>query len=92
LLMGIDEFIEQLKTSKVIERYRITEFRVFGSFARGGESNDIDILIDSENIQGLIPLKEELESLTGKSIDLVLRKYANPIILVRAEKESIRVA
>ena len=55
-------------------------------------SNDIDILIeDYVDYRLLSLLRNELQSLTNKRIDLVIAKYANPIVLHRAKKEIIYV-
>ena len=52
-------------------------------------AKDIDIYLDIETyeIKKLLKFKKELEKLSNKEIDLVLKKYANPIILYRAQKD-----
>jgi len=62
---------------------------VFGSFARGEKANDIDFYIDLDNynVKNLINLKKDLEKITEKEVDIMLKKYANPIVLYRAEKD-----
>jgi len=54
----------------------------------------IDFYIDLENynINNLIPLKKDLENITEKEVDIMLKKYANPIILYRAKKDMVYVA
>jgi len=55
-------------------------------------SNDIDILIeDSVDYRSLSILRDELQRLTNKRIDIVIAKYANPIVLHRAKKEIVYV-
>jgi predicted nucleotidyltransferase len=78
-----------LKEENLLKKYNLGKIGVFGSFARGEKANDIDFYIDLENydIQNLINLKKELEILTEKEIDIMLKKYANPIILYRAQKD-----
>ena len=62
---------------------------IFGSFARGEKANDIDFYIDTDNynLTKLVDLKNDLEKITGKKIEIMLKKYANPIVLYRAEKD-----
>lgn len=55
-------------------------------------SNDIDILIeDNVDYRSLSVFRDELQKLTNKHIDIVIEKYANPIVLHRAKKEIIYV-
>lgn len=44
-----------------------------------------------QDYNDLLSLRKELSEKTGKSVDVVIEKFANPIILYRASKESIRV-
>ena len=78
-----------IKNENILEKYNLKKIGVFGSFARGEKSNDIDFYIDAEdyNIKNLINLKNDLEKITEKEVDIMLKKYANPIILHRAEKD-----
>ena len=65
---------------------------VFGSFARGEKSNDIDILLENiKEKQKIIQVQEELERKTGLKFDIVIDELANPIILHRAKKDLIYV-
>ena len=68
--------------------------RVFGSVARGTESiaSDIDLLVEMEAERGLLEraaLKQDLEALLGRSIDLVtdrtLSRYLRETILAEAK-------
>ena len=78
-----------IKSENLLRKYHLERIGVFGSFARGEKANDIDFFIDSENynIKNLVGLKRDLEKITEKEVDIMLRKYANPIILYRAEKD-----
>jgi uncharacterized protein len=78
-----------IKNEDLLKKYHLDRIGVFGSFARGEKANDIDFFIDSENynIKNLIGLKKDLEKITEKEADIMLKKYANPIILYRAEKD-----
>jgi len=78
-----------IKNENLLKKYNLERIGVFGSFARGEKANDIDFYIDSENynIKNLVNLKNELEKITKKEVDIMLKKYANPIVLYRAEKD-----
>ena len=81
-----------LNQTNFFEALGIDKIGVFGSFARGEKANDLDLLLDKVNdFVKLISIKEELEEKIGKKIDLVIDKYANPIILHRAKKDLVYV-
>ena len=89
----IDALQQAIKKEKILNKYDLEKIGIFGSFARGENAKDIDFYIDKENynIQNLINLKKDLEKITNKEIDIMLKKYANPIILYRAEKDMVYV-
>jgi len=79
-----------LREEQLFSKYNLSKVGLFGSFARNDKNaQDIDILIDNENIEPdkLIELKTIIEKSFGKKVDMVLEKYANPIILYRAKKD-----
>jgi predicted nucleotidyltransferase len=74
------------------EKYGILEIGVFGSTARdeAGEASDIDICIKTKtpNPFTLVHIKEDIEELTGKHVDIVrVRDKMNPVLKERIEKE-----
>ena len=72
------------------EKYpTIKRIGIFGSFARDEENaNDIDLLIEDDiDPDRLIQLKILLENSFQKKVDIVLPKFANPIILYRAQRD-----
>ncbi|KUO75814.1 MAG: nucleotidyltransferase [Desulfosporosinus sp. BRH_c37] len=76
----------------LFKKFKLSKLGVFGSTARGEVSNDIDILIeDNVDYQSLSVFRDELQKLTNKHIDIVIARYANPIVLHRAKKEIIYV-
>ena len=78
--------------NNLFEKFKLSKIGVFGSTARGEVSNDIDILIDdSVDYRSLSILRDELQRLTNKRIDIVIARYANPIVLYRAKKEIVYV-
>jgi len=94
--MNIDTIkaLEQaIKNENILEKYNLDKIGVFGSFARGENAKDIDFYIDLDNynLKYLIPLKNDLEEITQKEVDIMLKKYANPIVLYRAQKDMVYV-
>jgi uncharacterized protein len=88
----IDEIEDIMIKNHMFEKYNLSRVGIFGSTARGEKSNDIDILIDEEiDYKLLAAFKFELQNLLNKSIDLVIAKFANPILLHRAKKEIVYV-
>jgi predicted nucleotidyltransferase len=78
-----------LKSENLLTKYNLDKIGVFGSFARGEKANDIDL--DNYNLRNLIFLKKDLEKITEKEVDIMLKKYANPIVLHRAQKDMVIV-
>ncbi|MDR3194138.1 MAG: nucleotidyltransferase domain-containing protein [Tannerella sp.] len=80
---------QYLRENRIFSQYNLKRIGVFGSFARDeANANDIDILIEDEiDPDSLIKLKILLENSFQKKVDAVLKKFANPIILYRAQKD-----
>jgi uncharacterized protein len=90
---NVKQFSELLKRSRILKKYHIRTIKLFGSFARGEESNDIDIYVENvDNYDSLIDFRNELETLTKKRVDIMIDKYANPIVLYRARKDMVDVS
>jgi len=89
----INTLEQAIKNENILKKYNLDKIGVFGSFARGEESNDLDFYIDMDNynLKNLISLKKDLENITKKEVDIMLKKYANPIVLHRAQKDMIYV-
>jgi predicted nucleotidyltransferase len=90
--MGVETFgaLEKaIKRENILQKYKLEKIGIFGSFVRGETANDIDFYIDMDtyDLKNLIALKNELEKISGKPVDIMLRKYANPIVLHRAQKD-----
>jgi len=79
-----------LRQHDVFNRFGLTRLGVFGSLSRG-ESNfqDIDLLVEDDNpdFRNLLALKIFLEEKLGKRVDIVIKKFGDPIILYRAEHD-----
>lgn len=68
--------------------------RVFGSVARGQDTSesDIDLLVDFDVSQGLVPiihLQTQLEALLGQSVDVAPVSALKPEIARKALAESV---
>ena len=75
----LDEFITQLRWLQpdLRRRYPIRELGVFGSYARGQqtEDSDLDVLVDLQDAVGLLELaglQHDLSEALGLKVDLVM--------------------
>ncbi|MGL4534731.1 MAG: nucleotidyltransferase family protein [Fusobacteriaceae bacterium] len=89
--MTLENFKNTLKSENIFEKYEIERIGIFGSMARGVDGKDIDILVEDSDYQKWIDIKNELEKKTKIHLDIMLEKYANPIVLMRAKKEIVYV-
>ncbi|HEX9957329.1 MAG TPA: nucleotidyltransferase domain-containing protein [Fibrella sp.] len=77
-----------LRDQNVFARFGLSRIGVFGSFIRGEEFRDIDLLIEEDiPYQKLIALRDELQADLIIPVDLMLRRYAEPIILRSALRD-----
>ncbi len=79
-----------------LDKYGIESIGVFGSVARdeAKESSDVDIYIQTKtpDMFMFVHIKEELQNLFHKSVDIVrLRNRMNPYLKKRIDKEAIYV-
>ena len=80
----LEEIKEKLKEHKpkLEEKYNISEIGIFGSYVRDNhdEYSDVDILVEFSEPIGweIVDLKEELEELLNKSVDLVTKDALKP--------------
>jgi len=96
--MTRDDLLNILRKFKrdCAEKYGILEIGVFGSLARdeAGEDSDVDICVKTKtpNPFTLVHLKEDIEGLIGRRVDLVrVRDKMNPFLKARLEKEGLYV-
>ena len=76
------------------ERRGATNVRVFGSVARGTdtESSDVDVLVDLSSdvgLVGLIGLEREISEILGREVDVVHAANLKPSVAARALAEAI---
>ena len=79
---------------EVAKRHGVTSLRVFGSVARGEESedSDIDLLITTgPSLSPWFPagLILDLENLLGRHIDIVTESGLNPLLRDEVLKEAV---
>ncbi len=90
--------IEELKSEiiKIAAEHGVYSIRVFGSVARKEDNNssDIDFLVEFEegrSLFDLIRLKHELESLIGRSVDVVTSNAIHHTIKEEIMNEAIQL-
>jgi uncharacterized protein len=95
---NIEEAKAVLKEHKteVVQKYRVTEMGIFGSFVRGEQKkgSDIDIIVDFSEIPDLlkfIELERYLRKLLKKKVDLVDKQGIRPQLRDIIIKEVIYV-
>ena len=91
------DIISLLETNRdAIRDYGVRELGVFGSFARGEqtEKSDVDVLVDLEKhtFRAYMDLLFFLENLFGRKVDLVMKDTIKPIIKNRILAETIYVS
>jgi predicted nucleotidyltransferase len=93
-----DELRQLLSPQKqsLCEIYQITEIGIFGSYARGEETelSDVDILVDYETAPTfimLVELRDYLSQLFGLKVDVVTKNGLKPRIRERVLAEAIYI-
>lgn len=96
--MTRSEILEILKRYKNenAEKYGINTLGIFGSFSGDKEKNesDVDIIIETAepDLFKLVHIKDELEELLHKTVDIVRnREKMNPYLKKHIEKNAIYV-
>lgn len=93
--MKIIEILESHE-KEIKRKYPVRKIGVFGSFARGDQSSasDVDVLVEfSEPVDffEFIDLKQYLEKLLGREVDLVTVKALKPQLKERILNEVVYV-
>lgn len=70
-----------LKQSSLLQQFSISRLGVFGSFARNEIAHDIDLLIEDDlSLEIAWQFKQSLENLVDNRLDIMLKRWANPIV------------
>ena len=82
--------------TKNAAKYSIIRMGIFGSVARGEqtEDSDIDVYLETSkpSMFAMVYIKEDLQDLFGCRVDLVrLREHMDSFLMSRIEKEGIYV-
>ena len=89
-----EELLRQSDTVRAIAaKYGATNLRLFGSAIRGDErpDSDIDLLVDLAENRGFrdyLALVEELESLLGRRVEVIIARSLSPHFRPYVEAEA----
>ncbi len=76
---------KRAEIQRIAASHGATNIRVFGSVARGEDrpDSDIDLLVDLErgrSLLDLIAIKQDVEDLLGRRVDVVVERSLSPYI------------
>ena len=98
IMKTLEEIKQLLSQSKpqLQECYRVTQVGVFGSYARGEqtENSDVDVLIDyiqAPTLVHLVELRDFLQGLLNMKVDVVTKNGLKPRIRERVLSEVVYV-
>lgn len=82
---------------EIAKRFRVQGLSLFGSAARDElrDGSDIDVLVQFDGpttYEGYFNLKEYLEALLGRTVDLVTERGLKPRARRHVERDLVRVA
>jgi uncharacterized protein len=87
-IKNIHELEKYFRKTNLFNLLGVSRIGVFGSFARNEKFNDIDLLNeDNVNLESLISFQRILKKDIDIPVDIILSKYAEPIILYRAKQD-----
>ena len=95
--MTKNEWVEILRKAApyIKEKYGVKSLSLFGSIARGNntENSDVDLFIDMPpKAFKLVELGYYLEDILGRSVDLVLhKKNLSPVLLNEIKRDAISI-
>lgn len=92
-LKSFDELQTLLDQNDLLRKFSIQRLGVFGSFARNEPAHDIDLLIeDPISLEKAAQFQQALQEIVDNELDIMLERFANPIVLYRARKDLRYVA
>jgi len=99
MTMSRQRILEALaqRQQEIAARFRVKRLALFGSAARDEmrEDSDVDVLVEFEGpptFRGYFDLKDYLEALLGRTVDLVTEGGLKPRARRHVERDLIRVA
>jgi len=96
--MSRDAIIELIRANRAkLDELNVKSLAIFGSVARGDDrpDSDLDVLVEFEGMatfDGYFDLKEYLEKLVGRRVDLATVKAVKPRLRAYIEKDLLHVA
>lgn len=93
-----DAVKEKLVAHKAdFDRLGVKSLSVFGSVARGEESetSDLDVVVEfhgPSTLDAFMDLKDLLERISGRRVDLVTQRALKPLVRANIQQELVRVA
>ena len=92
------EKLERIKTEiiPVLRKYGVKRASIFGSVARGEETenSDVDIIVEFEgrkSLFDLVELKIELEEKLRKKVDVLTYRSIHPLLKEKILKEKVDI-
>ena len=87
-LYSVGDLQNLLTQHQFLQQFSISRLGVFGSFARNESAQDIDLLIEDDlSLEVALQFKQCLEGEIDNRLDVMLKSWANPIVLNRAMKD-----
>jgi len=94
----LEEIKQTLRETKPLlqEQYQVTELGIFGSYARGEqtETSDVDVLIDYDQaptLFKLVELRDYLAEVIEMKVDVVTKNGLKPTIRERVLSEVVYI-
>ena len=80
----------------IAKKYGAIDLRVFGSMARGEESpeSDLDIIVEMKkgsSLLDIISIKQDIEELLGRKVDVVTEASISPYIRNNVLREAVNL-
>jgi uncharacterized protein len=93
--MTRDDILATIRANEAeLRKFQVTELALFGSFARGEETDasDIDFLVEFEEktFDNYLNTKHLLETLFGRKVDLGSKSNIKPRLRERILSEAVR--
>jgi Predicted nucleotidyltransferases len=87
----------ELHQEEILRRFQVRHLGLFGSAARDemGEDSDVDVLVEfagPATFDGYMDLKDYLEKLLKRRVDLVTETGLKPLARPSVERDLVRVA